>query len=80
MEFSYKEFVRDRYDRGYIIPKWKGFVRFDYARNENVVALIPFNWLFSLAYYTHMIIRDGFYKRYSKHQELMVIYLEKHKL
>lgn len=49
---NYEEFVRDRYLRGMIIPRWKGFVAFDYMRNETIVAPIFFNilfhWLFAI--------------------------------
>lgn len=46
----YKDFVRDRYQCGVIVPWWKGYVVRDYARHEVVVAPLGFNVLYYFIY------------------------------
>ncbi len=52
---NYKEFVRDRYNRGERVPAWKGFFSYDYKRNQTIVAPILFNilfhWLLAVYYF-----------------------------
>ncbi len=43
---TYKEFVRDSYPEGQIVPWWKGYVYRDYSRRESRVAPLGFNVLF----------------------------------
>jgi len=71
----YKQFVKDRYQRYEVIPQWKGFVLRDFARNETIVAPIPFNLLFGAVHYMFMKVRDGFYMKYNKHEKLVRVFL-----
>ncbi len=55
----YKEFVRDLYREGEITPWYKGFVSYDYARQQVRVTLIGFNIPMQLVYSFWLSLRIG---------------------
>jgi hypothetical protein len=58
--------MRDAYQRGEIIPCWKGFVRYDITRDYTIVAPLGFNLIYSFLYTFRLWVAMAFYSPQSR--------------
>jgi len=52
----YRNFVRDRYQHGEMVPWWKGYVTQSFLRRETIVAPLFLNVLFYGIYSTWCVV------------------------